>query len=105
MIVSCDGPNVNKAILKLINESVLAMHNKSLIDIGSCSLHKIHYLFLHGLEKLGYDVVNFIVEIFHYLDSWPARWEDFQSCQNKVGSPKHSFFETCSITLANCTLY
>ena len=47
-MVSCDGPNVNKAALKLI-------------DIGMYSLHKIHNSFLHSLEKFGYDVVNLIV--------------------------------------------
>ena len=48
LMVSCDGPNVNKAALKLI-------------DIGMYSLHKIHNSFLHSLEKFGYDVVNLIV--------------------------------------------
>ena len=63
-MVSCDGPNVNKAALKLINESVLAVHSKSLIDIWMCSLYEVHNSFLHGLEKLGYCDVNLIVEIF-----------------------------------------
>ena len=57
------------------------------------SLHKIHNSILHSLEKFEYVVVNVIVEIFHYFEGWPARWEDFQLCLDKIGSPKHRFLK------------
>ena len=84
MIVSCDGPNVNKVALKFINESILTVHRKSLIDFGMCSLRKIRNSFLYGLEKFRYNVINLIVELFHNFDGWFARWEDFKYARIKL---------------------
>ena len=49
--VSSDGPNVNLAFLKLLNEKRKDEELCKLIDIGTCGLHVLHGSFKHGEEK------------------------------------------------------
>lgn len=93
LMLSCDGPNVNKKLSRLINENILEIRNKGLIDIGSCSLHKVHNAFLKGLLEIGNDVTDLIITVFHFFDGWPARWEDYTSIQNKIKVPNHRFIK------------
>ncbi|KAL1454616.1 hypothetical protein WDU94_010832 [Cyamophila willieti] len=39
LMVSCDGPNVNKKVLRLLNETLLEVRAKGLLDVGTCTLH------------------------------------------------------------------
>jgi hypothetical protein len=93
LMISCDGPNVNKKVIRLMNEHVLEVRKKSLIDIGTCSLHKIHNAFQKGLEEMENDVSQLIISLYYYFDGWPARWEDFSKLQKETGVPKHRFIK------------
>ena len=50
-----DGPNVNKAIFKKVNELIQHDHPDftGLLDLGSSSIHIIHNAFGKGLEQYG----------------------------------------------------
>lgn len=47
------GPNVNKAVFKMINEEVLSVRGKGLVNVGTCNIHTVHNAFLKGLGELG----------------------------------------------------
>ena len=65
-----DGPNVNKAIFRKMNELILQDFSDypGLVDIGSCSIHMIHNAFGKGLEHYGKDVDQFAWICIHYLN-------------------------------------
>ena len=53
LMLSSDGPNVNKKLLKLIDEHLKLKipGHKGLINFGSCNLHIVHNSFAHGINK------------------------------------------------------
>lgn len=90
LMLGADGPNVNKAVHRLMNESLLLTRKKPLIDIGSCNIHTVHNGFEKGLDQLGNDGSDLIIYIHDFFEHHPVRWEDFAAI---VTSPKFSLEE------------
>ena len=53
-----DGPNLNKAIMRKIEQTVKDEHPefKQFVDLGSCVLHAVHNDFGKLLEMYGKDI-------------------------------------------------
>ena len=79
--VGRDGPNVNKTVLRILNEAVKAERGSPLLDIGSCNLHIFHNACQAGLEEFGSRVETFSTTIFDFFDGWPSRWESYCDCR------------------------
>lgn len=45
LMLGSDGPNVNKAVFRMLNDEILRIRTKPLINIGSCNLHVVHNAF------------------------------------------------------------
>ena len=56
-----DGPNVNKAIMRKIDQTVKDEHPeiKGFVDLGSCVLHALLNSFGKGLEMYGKDMISY----------------------------------------------
>ena len=56
-----DGPNVNKAIMRKIEQTIKGEHPefKGFVDLGSCVLHAVHNGFGKGLEMYGKDMISY----------------------------------------------
>ena len=56
-----DGPNVNKAIMRKIEQTIKDEHQefKGFVDLGSCVLHAVHNGFGKGLEMCGKDMISY----------------------------------------------
>lgn len=74
-----------------MNDELIESGRKPLIDLGTCNIHTVHNAFLKGLNALGENVSDFVYQIHHFFDGWPARWEEFEDVQEKVKVPKHRF--------------
>jgi hypothetical protein len=96
IMVGSDGPNVNKKVLRLINEEVKSVRGKGLVNIGTCNIHVIHNAFQRGLEELGTDSSDLVVFMYNFFDGWPARWEDYSKVQNQKKVSCHSFIKHVS---------
>lgn len=96
-MLGSDGPNVNKKVFRLINDGIKALRGTGLVNIGTCNIHIVHNAFLKGLEELGIDVSDFIINVYYFFNGWPKRWEDFVETQNKTNVPHHKFLKHCSI--------
>ena len=61
-----DGPNVNKAIFRKMNELITQDHPDfmGLIDLGSCSIHIIHNAFGKGLEQYGKGIDQLCIDLY-----------------------------------------
>jgi len=57
------GPNVNKTVLRILNEAVKADRGSPLLDIGYCNSHIFHNAFQAGLEEFGSRVETFSTTI------------------------------------------
>lgn len=96
LMVACDGPNVNKKVIRCFKEKRKELKQKQIIDIGSCPLHTVHNAFLKGLENLEIDVSDFIVKVYYYFHKRDLRVEDFEKVQVELKLPTHRFIKHTS---------
>lgn len=96
LMLGSDGPNVNKAVARLINNQLLLCRKKPLIDIGTCNIHIVHNAFLKGLEQLGDDISDLVFAIYHFFHGWPARWNSYCSVRADLKIPPHHFIKHVS---------
>lgn len=93
IMISSDGPNVNKTVWNLFNEDLIKLRKSGLVKVGFCNIHICHNAFLKGLEKFGLSTSEFIIEVYNYFDDYPSREEDFAYCQTKCEVPNHKFIK------------
>lgn len=94
LMLSSDGPNVNKKVLRLVNEAVkVCRSGKSLIDIGTCNIHIMHNAFMKGLQAHGQIISDVIITIYYFFDGWPTRNEQYETVQKQMGVPLHAFIK------------
>ncbi|CAI6357860.1 unnamed protein product [Macrosiphum euphorbiae] len=96
IMVGSDGPNINKKVLRLMNEELWIIRKKKLIDIGFCNIHLLHNAFLKGLKVFGENVSDLIVLMHNFFDGWPSRLEDFERIQTEMNMPNLRFIKHCS---------
>jgi hypothetical protein len=78
VMLSSDGPNVNKAVMRMVKEKSLETRRFPLMDIGFCRCHNLHNSMKHGMKtdtatdsaasKLAY----LLYEHFKDGDKWRA---------------------------------
>jgi hypothetical protein len=94
LMLSSDGPNVNKTVYCLLNEKKKNMTDgRSLVSFGTCNLHIAHNTFAKGLSVFGEDAAELASSLHRFFDGWPARKEDYESIQQKTGVKSHNFLK------------
>lgn len=53
IMLARDGPKINKAVQKKMNEQVKAERGTPLLDLGSCNIHTAYNAFSAGLSDFG----------------------------------------------------
>ena len=88
-----DGPNVNKAIFRKMNELITQDHPDfmGLIDLGSCSIHIIHNAFGKGLEQYGKGIDQLCIDLYSLFKYSAARWEDLRKFQQDMEAEVSNF--------------
>lgn len=76
--ISMDGPNVNKTILREIDDEMSKERGTRLIKTGSCNLHVLNNVFKKGLKIYGHNVENLAIQAYCWFDGYPSRKEDFK---------------------------
>ena len=76
--ISCDGPNVNKAIKSKLNAKLQDNFKLKLVDTGSCQLHVVHNAFRRGVQTFGEEVENLSIDLFYFFKLSPSRRENLQ---------------------------
>lgn len=85
LMIGMDGPNVNKAVFKLVNEELKLSGHKGLVNIGSCNLHKIHNSFGKGLKCVEHwSVESVLTRLYYWFHKYPARKEDLMKIQEEL---------------------
>lgn len=93
LMVSSDGPNVNKKVWRLLNEKVKEIRQKPLLYLGTCNIHIMHNAFMKGLEIHGMACSEFIISIYYFFNGWPSRKDDYEKIQIELGIETHSFLK------------
>ncbi|XP_034248692.1 uncharacterized protein LOC117649763 [Thrips palmi] len=93
LMLSMDGPNVNKTVFRLVSEKVKEVRGKGLMDAGSCNVHILHNSFLSGLEVFGEEVSHLVIAIYEYFDGFPSRVEEYKKSQLETKVPDHVFIK------------
>ena len=88
-----DGPNVNKAIMRKIEQTIKDEHPefKGFVDLGSCVLHVVHNGFSEGLEMYGKDIDQLCLDLHAIFKYNAARREDYQQLQANLGAAIETF--------------
>jgi hypothetical protein len=92
-LVTCgrDGPNVNKAIMRLLNNE---LDGRKMIDLGPCVLHTVHNGFASGLQEMP-EIEDFIIDLHYWFNTsyGACRREDYKIVQIQESVDSNS----CSI--------
>ena len=88
-----DGPNVNKAIMRKIEQTIKDEHPefKGFVDLGSCVLHIVHNGFGKGLEMYGKYIDQLSLDLHAIFKYSAARREDNQQLQASLGAYVETF--------------
>ena len=88
-----DRPNVNKAIMRKIEQTIKDEHPefKGFVDLGSCVLHVVHNGFGKGLEMYGKDIDQLCLDLHAIFKYSAARREDYQQLQANLGTDIETF--------------
>jgi hypothetical protein len=63
--LSSDGPNVNKAVWKIIDEHLKAEDFHGLLPFILCSLHVAYDAFRYGFKEYGSEVDQLCLDLFY----------------------------------------
>ena len=74
LMLSGDGPNVNKTIHRLINDAVVNLRDKALLDIGTCTLHIAHNAFGAGISEYGKNTQELAMDLHAFFHASGSRW-------------------------------
>ena len=87
------GPNVNKAIMRKIEQTIRDEHPefKRFVDLGSCVLHVVHNGFGEGLEMYGKDIDQLCLDLHAIFKYRTTRREDYYQLQANVGADIETF--------------
>ncbi len=79
IMLSTDGPNVNKSLRNKLIDAQKDLGCPPLVDVGSCNLHTIHNSFKAGVNSVSHwSVEEFLTDIFYYFKNFPSRQEDYR---------------------------
>ena len=88
-----DGPNVNKTIMRKLQQLITDKHPQfgGFIDLGSCVLHIVHNAFGKGLEKYGKDIDQLCLDLHSLFKYSAARRQDYKELQLDLDVEMHTF--------------
>ena len=75
--LSTDGPNINKALHKRLDEKMKEEGHPGLLPFDPCVLHKAHGGFHKGLLQYVQDVEHLSFELHSWFKIAPCKREDF----------------------------
>jgi hypothetical protein len=81
---SMDGPSVNRAFLRHLNDRLTLEKQLPLVDLGSCSLHPVHTAFRKCIETLPFDIDQFVSDLYQWFRLSAARREDYCEVQKET---------------------
>ena len=90
-----DGPNVNMAIMRKIEQTIKDKHPefKGFVDLGSCVLHAVHNGFGKGLQMYGKDINQLYLDLHAVFKYSAAMREDYQQLQANLGADIEIFLQ------------
>lgn len=84
LMIGRDGPRVNDATERLLNEEKKKVHDgKSLLKLGSCYLHIIHNALAKGLDVFDIDIHDVLIKINVWFDRSELRWIQYTKSQKE----------------------
>ena len=96
LTLGCDGPNVNKTVLRLFQENLKSLNFKPLINRGTCEIHTAHNSFLKLCDCLSLDVSDFIIKIYYFFHKRDVRCETYETIEQDLNVPQHKFLKHIS---------
>lgn len=91
LMLGSDGPNVNKAVLKKMDQELLKSRKKGLVNIETCNIHTTHNAFRKSMKEFGENASDLLYFLHDFFNGWPGRWEDFCVVLEKHDLPLYHF--------------
>jgi len=90
--ISTDGPNINKAIWRILNDDLKEQGLNGLLPFLPCTLHLIHNGFKKMLDVLGEDVTTMVFDLHAWFKNHPCKQEDFITLSDCTQSENEALF-------------
>lgn len=88
-----DDPNVNKSVWNHINKHMTDQSLSGLLPFIPCNLHAIHNAFRKGLNDIGQDAEQLVLDLFYYLKASPGQQEDYFNTQLGLQLDEETFIK------------
>nr|XP_047145416.1 uncharacterized protein LOC124818488 [Hydra vulgaris] len=71
--ISADGPNINKAIWRLLNADLHSNGFNGLLPFVSCTLHTVHNAFRKAIDVVGEDAEQLAFDLHTWFTNAPCK--------------------------------
>ncbi|XP_047132571.1 uncharacterized protein LOC124811258 isoform X3 [Hydra vulgaris] len=82
--ISADGPNINKAIWRLIIADLHSNGFNGLLPFVSCTLHTVHNAFRKAINVVGEDAEQLAFDLHNWFKNAPCKIEDFKKLSDCI---------------------
>ena len=86
--VSMDGPNVNLAMHRLVEEYMEERYDHGLLNVGTCCLHQLHNAFRDATHSNEWGIGKFLSALYYLFNKVPARREEYETLTSSSEMPK-----------------
>lgn len=90
--ISCDGPNINKALWNKLDCEIRQRGFKGLLPFMPCSLHIVHNGFHKGIVNFGQDAQQLAFDLHWWFKSSPCKVEDYKELADDSNIEEKSLF-------------
>nr|XP_047134698.1 uncharacterized protein LOC124812301 [Hydra vulgaris] len=82
--ISADGPNINKAIWRLLNADLHSNGFNGLLPFVSCTLHTVHNAFRKAINVVGEDAEQLAFDLHNWFKNAPCKIKDFKKLSDCI---------------------
>ena len=85
--LSMDGPNVNWAAFRKLEQQLTVEHGIKSVNIGSCGLHTVHNSFRKAVTSSDWNISGILKALSTLFENVPARREDYAEATGEALYP------------------
>ena len=90
--LSSDGPNINLATWRILNEELKKSSHAGLLPLIVCTLHTMHTAFQKGISIYGEDCEQLAFDLNQWFKISPCKQEDFRNLSDDVKIEEEALF-------------
>ena len=90
--ISSDGPHINTALYRVLNEALKKSGKHGLLPLFVCCLHIVHNAFHKGIDVFGQESEQLAFDLHAWFKQAPCKEEDYRELSEDVTIENESLF-------------